>query len=238
MIDVMKALVIAHDHLSSTGLLTEGLTEAGFELITRLVVPAERFHNPDVASDLPELTGFDLIVPLGAPWSVYDVERIGSWVLDEQEYLRAADTAGIPVLGVCFGGQLLATVHGGSVARSARPEIGWYDVVGDDTGTIESAPWCQWHYDAWTVPPGAQEIARNENASQAFRLRRNLAVQFHPELDGAILAGWLANGGHSSAVAHGIDPDELLAHTVAEEDAARKRATRLVRRFLDDVAFG
>jgi hypothetical protein len=69
-------------------------------------------------------------------------------------------------------------------------------------------------------------------------LRRNLAVQFHPELDAAILAGWLANGGHSSAVAHGIDPDELLTYTVAEEDKARERATRLVRRFLDDVAFG
>ncbi|HEU5265831.1 MAG TPA: aminotransferase [Jatrophihabitans sp.] len=233
----MKALVIAHDHLSSPGLLTTGLTDAGFELIIRLVVPAERFHTPDVASDLPDLAGFDLIVALGAPWSVYDVDQIGSWVLDELEYLRAADTAGIPVLGVCFGGQMLATVHGGSVAKSAWPEIGWYDVAGDGSGTVEDAPWCQWHSDAWTVPPGAQEIARNDNASQAFRLRRNLAVQFHPELNSSILAGWLANGGDSSARAHGIDPDELIARTAAEEDEAGERATRLVRRFLDDVAF-
>jgi GMP synthase-like glutamine amidotransferase len=235
----MKALVIAHDHLSSTGHLTTGLIDAGFELVTRLVVPAERFDTPNVRGDLPDLAGFDLIVPLGAPWSVYDIDRIGSWVTDEQHYLRAADAAGIPVLGVCFGGQLLATVHGGSVAKSAQPEIGWHDVVGDseDDGVVASAPWFQWHFDAWTVPPGASEIARNDHASQAFRLRRNLAVQFHPELDSAILAGWLANGGAEAARAHGIDPDELVARTATDAERAQDQATRLVRRFLNDVAF-
>jgi GMP synthase-like glutamine amidotransferase len=232
----MKALVIAHDHLSSSGLLTAGLVDAGFEVVTRLVVPADRFDTPNVRSDLPDIADFDLIVPLGAPWSVYDMDRIGAWVTEEQHFLRAADAAGIPVLGVCFGGQMLATVHGGAVAKSAQPEIGWHDVVGDDQGVVESAPWFQWHFDTWTVPPGAQEIARNDHASQAFRLRRNLAVQFHPELDSAILAGWLANGGATAALAHGIDPDELVARTATDADRARDQATRLVRRFLDGVA--
>ncbi len=232
----MKALVIAHDHLSSTGMLTDGLAAAGFELVTRLVVPEDRFDTPNVRSDLPDLAGFDLVVALGAPWSVYDHDRIGTWVLDEQEYLRAADAAGTPVLGVCFGGQLLATTHGGGVRRSARPEIGWHDVSG--TGdVVESAPWFQWHFDTWTVPPHAREIARNGNASQAFRLRRNLAVQFHPEVDSAILDGWLGNGGAESARSVGIDPQDLIARTAADAARARGQADRLVRSFLDDVAF-
>jgi GMP synthase-like glutamine amidotransferase len=233
----MKALVIAHDHLSSTGLLTDELTAAGFELITRLVVPQDRFDTPDVPGDLPDLAGFDLVVALGAPWSVYDHERIGTWVRDEQDYLRAADAAGTPVLGVCFGGQLLATAHGGTVQRSQRPEIGWHDVVG--TGeVVESAPWFQWHFDTWTVPPQAREIARNDNASQAFRLRRNLAVQFHPEVDSAILDGWLDNGGATAARARGIDPGKLITRTAADAERARGQADRLVRSFLDDIAFG
>ena len=44
-------------------------------------------------------------------------------------------------------------------------------------------------------------------------LRRNLAVQFHPELTSGMLAGWLGNGGASRAAAAGLDPDELLAAT-------------------------
>ncbi len=232
----MKALVIAHDHLSSTGLLTDGLTAAGIELVTRLVVPKDRFDTPQVRSDLPDLAGFDLVVALGAPWSVYDHERIGTWVHDEEDYLRDADAAGIPVLGVCFGGQLLAAAHGGSVHRSQHPEIGWHDVTG--TGdVVESAPWFQWHFDTWAVPPQAREIARNANASQAFRLRRNLAVQFHPEVDSAIVDGWLVNGGAKAARALGIDPGELVARTAADAERASGQADRLVRGFLDHVAF-
>ena len=231
----MRALVIAHDHLSSPGMLTEGLVEAGFELTTLLVVPAERFAMPNVVAEYPDLAGFDLLVPLGAPWSVYDAERIGSWVETEKEYLRAADAAGIPVLGVCFGGQLLASTYGGTVARLARPEIGLHVVDGD--GTVESGPWFQWHFDGWTVPPEAREIARNDNASQAFTLRRNLAVQFHPELNSAILQGWLENGGTAVARSVGIEPDHLVEQLAGHADRAQQRTTRLVGRFLDEVAF-
>ena len=67
-------------------------------------------------------------------------------------------------------------------------------------------------------------------------LRRNLAVQFHPELTSSMLAGWLGNGGAGKAKAAGLDPDTLLAETRATEAAARARAHRLVDGFLDVVA--
>lgn len=237
MIQCVDALVIAHDHLSSPALLTAGLEAAGFELTVHLVVTPDRFASPDVRSSFPELAGFDLIVALGAPWSVYDIARIGTWVTTEQQYLSAADRAGVPVLGVCFGGQLLAQAHGGTVTRSDDPEIGWTQVLTDAPELVESGPWFQWHFDRWELPDGARELARNERASQAFTLRRNLAVQFHPELDEKTLIGWLDNGGVDSARANGVDPDELVAATVANEPAAAERADRLVRRFLDQIAF-
>ena len=230
------ALVIAHDHLSGAGLLAAALEDAGFTIQNVLVVPEDRFGRPDVAVEFPELTGIDLVVPLGAPWSVYDLPRVGSWVLAEQEYLRAADAAGVPVLGVCFGGQLLAAAHGGRVALAAAPEIGWFTVRSDAPALIEDGPWLEWHFDSWAAPSDAIQLAHSDRAPQAFRLRRNLAIQFHPEVDEKILLGWLDNGGADSARANGVDPDALLAETAAREAEAAARAERLVRRFLDQVA--
>ena len=63
---------------------------------------------------------------------------------------------------------------------------------------------------------------------QAFALRVNLAVQFHPEVDGVQLRRWLDDGGRAEAERAGEDPDKLLAQTIAEEPAAAARADRLV----------
>ena len=101
---------------------------------------------------------------------------------------------------------------------------------------MPAGPWFQWHYDRWELPGDAHEVARNDFSSQAFVLRRNLAVQFHPELTSSMLAGWLGNGGAGTAKAAGLDPEALLAATLATEAEARVRAHRLVDGFLDRVA--
>ncbi len=87
-----------------------------------------------------------------------------------------------------------------------------------------------------TSRTAAREVARNRSASQAFVLRRSLAVQFHPELTSNMLAGWLGNGGADKATAAGLDPDILLGATRAAEADARLRAHRLVDGFLDIVS--
>jgi GMP synthase-like glutamine amidotransferase len=232
----VKALVLAHDHLSGIGHLGDPLADAGYDLTELTIVGADHFHEPDVSFEFPAATDFDLVVSLGAPWSVYDHERIGNWVSAERQLLRDADAANVAVLGVCFGGQLLAQALGGTVARLNTAEIGWHDIATDDAGLVGSGPWFEWHYDGWTVPPGARELARNATASQAYVLRRNLGIQFHPEVSTEILVGWLANGGEAEAKAAGLDPDELLAETRRRDDAAADRARELMRAFLTRVA--
>lgn len=150
--------------------------------------------------------------------------------------MRRADTAGVPVLGICFGGHLLAAAHGGTVTASTWPEIGWYDVESSAPEVVPGGPWFEWHGDTWTLPPHARELARNGNASQAFVLRQNLAVQFHPELTSAMLAGWLGNGGDVHATAFGLDLDALLAETVERDERSRQRAHDLVDGLLAHVA--
>lgn len=229
-----RALIIAHDHVSPPGFVGARLEERGYELVLFTVVPGERFHDPGVTADYPDATTFDVVVPMGAPWSTYD-DQVASWVKPEVDQLLRADEAGVPVLGICFGGQLLAAAHGGAVSRSPQPEIGWHEVVGEE-GLVPSGAWFEWHYDRWSLPPGAREVARNAAASQAFVLRRNLAVQFHPELGPAMLQGWLEHGGRQEAEGFGLDPDQLLVQTREQEAGARDRAYRLVDSFLDVVA--
>ena len=231
----MQLLVVQHDHASPLGPVAERFVDRGWDLTVHSVVPEEAFLTPGVQSDFPEFTDFDAVVPMGAPWSTYDAS-IRSWVRPESDQIRAADQAGVPILGICFGGQLLASALGGTVRGSAAPEIGWTEVRSDDESIVPGGPWFQWHYDRWELPTDAIEIARNAVASQAFIVRRNLGVQFHPELTTAMLMGWLGNGGNRKARAAGIDPDELLQTTTARQDESRLRAHRRVDGFLDHVA--
>ena len=231
----MRALVIQHDHLCLPGFVGERLIECGYELVVHVVVAEEHHHSPTVPSDFPDPNDFDLIVAMGAPWSAYD-DAVQSWLVPELELLRVADTARIPVLGVCFGGQLLAAAHGGSVERATHPELGWSEVSSDDDHLVPGGQWFQWHFDRWRLPPGAVEVGRNPANSQAFVLGRNLAVQFHPEIDESILTGWLANGGDDEVRRAGVDPDALLVETRQQAVDGRRRAHHLVDAFLADVA--
>ena len=232
----MHVLLIQHDHICTPGYVGERLTDRGLDLILHQVVREDRFLSPDVEIEFPDPTDFDAIVPMGAPWSVYDHQAIGTWVPAELKMLRAAHDHQVPVLGICFGGQMLAAAHGGSVSRSAAPEIGWVEVDSDDESLVLSGLWFQWHYDQWQLPNAAQEVARNPSSSQAFVLGRNLAVQFHPEMTSEILASWIATGGAEEITRFGIKLDDLVRQTADQDAANRERAHRLVDQFLDRVA--
>jgi GMP synthase-like glutamine amidotransferase len=234
----VRALVIQHDHICLPGAVGERLTERGFVLVQHQVVEADRFDEPGVDTNFPDPADFDAIIALGAPWSAYDHAAIGSWVLPELEMLRRADAAAVPVLGICFGGQLLALAHGGGVASSPDPELGWAPVQSVAEDLVASGPWFQWHYDRWTTPPEATELARNAQASQAFLIGRNLAVQFHPEMTPEILAGWFAAGGKAHLDRFQLDEAQLTDETRLRAASNQQRAARLVDGFLDRVATG
>ena len=232
-----QVLFIHNEHLATEGLLGEAFTECGYDVATFGVVPAERVDEPAGDVTFPDPANYDVIVPLGARWPVYDEALRRTWVGAEMQMVRDAADAGVPTLGVCFGGQLLAQAFGGAVDRSATPEIGWYDVASDDETLIPGGRWFQWHFDRWTLPPGATEIARTANSSQAFVLGRALALQFHPELDHDLLETWLDVDREGDEVASvGLTHDELRSATREFEADAARRIRDLVRGFLSRVA--
>ena len=232
----MKALFIQHDHISPTGPVSDRLREHGFEVFEHEIVSEANFRNPNVNFEFPNLDDFDLIVPMGAPWGAWDDACIGNWLQPELEWVREAVSSGKPVLGICFGGQLMARAMGGSVARAPQCEIGWKNIWSDRPEIVSDGPWFQFHYDRWVLPPGAVEIARNPIASQAFIINRSLGLQFHPEINTEALAGWLKWDGDKAVQADGQDPSIMLEQTRAYEVAARQRTYDLVDGFLRHVA--
>ena len=232
----MKVLFIQHDHVSPTGPVSERFRERGFETQEILVVQEHQFGEPNVTFTFPDLNDYDVIVPLGAPWGAWDDACIGNWLTPEIEWIRAAVSSGKPVLGICFGGQLIARAMGGSVAPGPKGEIGWVNIWSDRPDLVSNGPWFQFHNDRWQLPPGAVEIARNPVASQAFLINNSMAVQFHPELNAAGLKGWLDWGGDKKVIQDGQDPIVMMHQTEAEEADARARTFALVDAFLDQVS--
>jgi GMP synthase-like glutamine amidotransferase len=232
-----RALFIEHDHVSEAGPISQRFSELGFEITRFLIVDEANYLTPNVSVEWPDLVSFDVLVILGAPWGAWEDERIGNWLKPEMEKVLAAHNAGVPILGICFGGQLMARVLGGSVARAPQAELGWYHIESDDPALIESGPWFQYHWDRWQLPAKATEIARTKIASQAFTFGRTLALQFHPEIDSHVLDLWLAmEGGCVEVESEGVVVSQLRAQTKAVEPESNRRGFELVDRFLTKIA--
>jgi GMP synthase (glutamine-hydrolysing) len=123
-----------------------------------------------------------------------------------EHLIRQAVDQGVPVLGHCLGGQLMARALGARVVDSPRPEVGWHriDVPPSTTarhwfGDVAEqghATVFQWHFEAFDLPPGAEAIAGNVACPhQAFAIGPHLAMQFHVEVDEEKLRRWVAEDG-------------------------------------------
>jgi GMP synthase-like glutamine amidotransferase len=234
----VRVLFVKQDHSSPDGLIGDGFAAAGCDVSEMVVVPKERFHSPDVAVTFPPACEYDAVVFFGAIWSVHDTAAI-PWITDEIRYARSLIALGVPTLGICFGGQMLAAAVGGQVERAPIPEIGWLSVAADtssEPGLINAGPWLSWHFDRFTVPAHVPVVARSALANQAFVSGRTLGLQFHPEVTDAVLHAWLGSGGDAQITELGIDPQALIEQSRTLADGAAARAHGLVRRFVFDVA--
>jgi GMP synthase-like glutamine amidotransferase len=169
------------------------------------------------------------LILLGSDWSVCD-PSVTHQVDAEVSLLKKLSEREVPVLGVCYGAQLIAHAFGGSVRR------GWTEVHADRDHSVLSGKWMQWHYDSLTAPPGFEVLATSQAAVQCIRRGRVVGVQFHPEFDDLCLATWLARGGDRELECLGILPENLVSNSREEIDRARTRSAGFLSWFLEVVA--
>jgi GMP synthase-like glutamine amidotransferase len=219
----VRAAFLTHSQWDLPGVLGERARELGFY--------TESCRADRGEAGLPAVGTFDLLVVMGSARSATD--RSVGWIGHERRMVTAAAQDGIPVLGVCFGGQLLAQVLGGHVDRAPRPEFGWRLIDTEDADRIPPGPWLVWHEDRFSAPPGADEVARTEASLHAFVLGVHTGVQFHPEVNCGMVRRWVADAPaedtFDSATAEelvgGFEPDGR-----GPEDQARQLFDGFVRR--------
>jgi GMP synthase-like glutamine amidotransferase len=220
----LRALILQHEEPTPPGHVTEWLAGHDATVETLRIDIDDREADP---------TGFDLIVSLGSEFAAFDDTK--PFVPREAKLMRTAIDADVPVLGLCFGGQMLARVLGGEVFRGERSEIGWLPVRSRDPDLVPDGPWFQWHFDSFTLPPGATQIAESDVGPQAFVAGRSLGLQFHPEVTTQIMDDWVREYRHELD-ADGVDPDALLEETKRRATESKRMAWQLFERFLRDVA--
>jgi GMP synthase-like glutamine amidotransferase len=140
---------------------------------------------------LPPLDSFDWLMVMGGSQHAWD-EQGNSWLQEEKAFVRKALDNGKPILGICFGAQILAEALGGRIFPNEHKEIGWHDVSlnrqGRESFLFQNIPQSfvslHWHSDHFSLPASCTRLAdSNASENQAFVCsgRPLVGLQFHPE---------------------------------------------------------
>jgi len=222
---MMRVLVLENSPLAPVGHFGAWLERRHGAVLDTLAGP-----------ELPEglMPEADLLVTLGSPKAAYDTD---AWIARQRDLLARWIAAGRPVIGICFGAQMIASAIGGSVAPTGTFHEGWMETA-EVSAPVWRGPWIRWHGDHVTLPPEATVMARSEGTIQAFRYRRALGLQFHPEANAGCIADWIGFTPPGRLAAKGLRPEALVALTRERDATLAGQRQALFAEMMAQVGFG
>jgi GMP synthase (glutamine-hydrolysing) len=184
--------IIQNDPEVPPGTISENLDDLGVLYVV---------HHPYSGEPLPEVRDVSALIVLGGAMGANDDAR-QPFLYDLKGFIRQVVAAGVPYLGICLGGQLLAAALGARVASNRWEELGCLPVsltaeglrdvlFSGLPGVFDSF---QWHHDSFDIPEDGVLLASSPACPyQAFRVGSCAwGTQFHPEVTEAIIRDWCA----------------------------------------------
>lgn len=193
---------------------------------------------------------FDMLLIMGGTMSVYQEDEY-SWLKPEKEFVRKVIETGKPVLGSCFGAQMIADVLGGKVTKNPYKEIGWHTVravEGKSPGEIRSSelPSCMfpeftgfmWHGDTFEIPASAMKLFESEACpNQGFIYNgKVLGLQFHPEANRQWVRSLIRDSGHELVQGKYIQSEKEIYIQESFFESSRNLAFSLMDWFEKNVS--
>jgi len=232
-----KILVVVHDIDDHLNEMANPIAEAGILMDTWDV------QNDNVGKpDLDKLNQYSGIISMGAHAGVLEEEK-HSWMSHERNIMQWALDTETPLLGLCFGSQLLASAAGGKVYRADTGEFAWTKVdmlpeaASDPVfGALDkSVDAFQFHYDSFELPENAVLLGESNGTIEAFRVGSSAwATQFHPEVGLSQQLAWLSTY-RGAFIREGIDINEQIAKSHELAASYRKQAWELSEAFAKQV---
>lgn len=214
----MRIHVVADATDKDGGYVVDRLIERGGEIIEL---------DRDDLTTYDQLGGSDLILLLGSDKSAHDPQW-KSAVAAETRLIRSALQAGTPIMGICYGAQLLARALGGTSWRSDQAELGWGRVDTIDPVLCPEGPWGQIHSDVFAPGPTSRILGTSWRGPQCIiddsMGTRAIAWQFHPEVKPDTYERWVHEGYFGDL---GVDTAALIRQAHQNAIQSRIRATSL-----------
>jgi GMP synthase (glutamine-hydrolysing) len=227
-----NAIAIRHVAFEDAGTLEPVLSERGIAL---------RYLDAGI-DDLSPAKDADLLLVLGGPIGIYEVDRY-PFLKQELATIEEAVKKSVPVIGICLGCQALAAVLAARVYPGKQKELGWDELtltkVGKESplGVLDGVRILNWHGDTFDLPVGATRLASTPiTPNQAFAYGpKVLALQFHVELPERDLEKWLI--GHTLELATSkVDLAKMRADTARYAPAVNEASKTLFNTWLDGLS--